>query len=434
MKDNLQDNHQSAREQATLSVEEQRRIAGLMFEYLKNIIYDPANAHLDTADLPEIFQDLGAGLLYFGHSLNEARAYANDIAKGNLDLKTLPADNELGSELKNLHSTLKHLTWQMGQVAKGDYKQRVRFAGDFSDSINNMIRQLDERDTALHAEIAINQQKTEELFQSVSLFEEVAKNIDQWIIVVDRETKEWLYTNHETENMLHSMISENDLKNWLEEQVDFAERTEAQRSLEFGLHNGEIEQYFAVARRPITWRERRAFAFTLTDITEERHAREELENIAFYDALTGSYSRLFGMNLLERWVNDQAHFVICFVDMDNLKYVNDTYGHIEGDTYILTVTKQLKNFDKNALLCRLGGDEFMLLCKGLSKDYADERLEAMRAELIAKSGSEYQRSISYGVVEVHKDNDRLGSYLLSLADELMYNYKRARKMERRGDA
>ncbi|MCL2757120.1 MAG: GGDEF domain-containing protein [Coriobacteriia bacterium] len=421
--------------QNALSVHEQKTAAAAMFDYLKDVIYSPQSAKLVVEDLPTEFQDLGAGLLYVGQCLHESRTLANHIAKGNLETSPLTPGNELASGLKSLQATLKHLTWQIGQVAKGDYKQQVSFAGEFSKSINGMIRQLDERDSALRAEIEINKRKTEELLQSVRLFEAISEDIDQWIFVVDCQTREWLYNNHGQRKISHFTIGIEIIQDWLDRQVDLIDRSDwgsgGQHVMELSLFNGEDERCFAVVWYPVAWYEHAAYAFVMNDITEEKRTREELETIAFYDALTGSNSRHFGMNLLDKWLKNREEFVIAFVDIDNLKYVNDTYGHAEGDTYIITVAKLLRTFDENVVLCRLGGDEFMLLSLGWNKNDADERFEEMRTSLIENSNIDYQRSISYGVIEITKKNKNTGSYLLSIADEIMYEYKRARKVERR---
>jgi diguanylate cyclase (GGDEF)-like protein len=289
-----------------------------LFEYVRDLIYDYAHASLDPDALPEDFRNLGQGLVYFGTCVNETRALTGDVARGNLETNPISPGNELASDIKSLQATLKHLTWQIGQIAKGDYKQRVSFIGDFSDAINDMTEQLDDRN-----------------------------------------------------RILRQIAEENERK------------------------------------------------------------ADEMESLAYFDALTGAHSRHYGMRQFEKWLQAGEHFIICFVDMDSLKYVNDTYGHKEGDTYILSVTELLRSIKNEYVLARIGGDEFMILVKDWTQSEAEENMERMRKELIASSTDLYTRSVSYGVIEVLSDEKRSASLLLSLADEIMYEYKRTRKMERR---
>ena len=119
--------------------------AALLFNYLRDVIYDPVHASLDPAELPEEFVDLGKGLMYFIHLVNEATTMAKELAKGNLHGSMPSPGNEIAAPLMMLHSSLSHLTWQTQQVAKGDYQQRVEFMGDFSFAFNNMVNQLKQR-------------------------------------------------------------------------------------------------------------------------------------------------------------------------------------------------------------------------------------------------------------------------------------------------
>ncbi|MDR2573532.1 MAG: response regulator [Desulfovibrio sp.] len=74
--------------------------------------------------------------------------YAEEIAKGNLSVARPPRDNLLTMSLKNLHSKLSHMVWQIGQIAQGDYSQRLDFMGTLADSFNQMTQQLKQRQEA----------------------------------------------------------------------------------------------------------------------------------------------------------------------------------------------------------------------------------------------------------------------------------------------
>ena len=100
-----------------------------LFYYLQNVIYEPANAVLDIKKLPNEYHDFAKGLTYFVESVMEANKLAKDLSKGILTDKLPSQNNELAASLKSLHASLKHLTWQTQQIAKGDYLQQVNFMG-----------------------------------------------------------------------------------------------------------------------------------------------------------------------------------------------------------------------------------------------------------------------------------------------------------------
>ena len=120
-------------------------IAKVFFEYLRDVIYNPARAALDVEALPQEFRDLGEALRYTADCIAETRNLAQALSKGNLSAPLPSRGNELAAPLKALHSSLQHLTWQTQQVAKGDYQQRVAFMGNFAVAFNAMVEQLEER-------------------------------------------------------------------------------------------------------------------------------------------------------------------------------------------------------------------------------------------------------------------------------------------------
>jgi len=119
--------------------------AEILFQYLRDVIYSPSNAVLDIEALPEDFQEFGNGLMFFAECVIETKALAHALSKGDLHTEVPNPGNEVAAPLKALHASLRHLTWQAQQIAKGDYQQRVDFMGDFSFAFNVMAEQLEER-------------------------------------------------------------------------------------------------------------------------------------------------------------------------------------------------------------------------------------------------------------------------------------------------
>jgi diguanylate cyclase (GGDEF)-like protein len=366
-------------------------------------------------------------------SVREVGQLASDIAQGELNTNPLSPGNEVASGLKSLQASLKHLTWQTQQIAKGDYKQHVSFMGDFSQALNNMVQQLNEREIALEAEIEAGVKKSQALQMGLAVFEDIIAQMSQLIIVMSRDTKKELLHNHEVSEVLFDSSTESQLYDLLGAQLS-SDRCSIRAVFEMELIHPNGYQWFSVEQHPFVWGENDAVVFVLTDVTDSRRELSNLEEIANFDPLTNAFSRHYGMTTFNRWIGQNLDFALCFIDMDNLKYVNDEFGHNEGDTYILMVSDLLKNFGDGGMVCRLGGDEFMLLAKGWTQEDAENRLEELRDVLVAKNsepGSSYNHSMSFGVVEVTPDNTLHASDLLSLADEKMYLYKRAHKAERK---
>jgi diguanylate cyclase (GGDEF)-like protein len=406
-------------------------VAEILFNYLRELLYNPSRATLDIYKLPEGFRDLGKGMLYFAECINETMTLAKELANGDLNGKPPSRGNEMAAPLKSLHATLKHLTWQVQQVSKGDYRQRVSFMGDFSKAFNSMVEQLEQQRLALLDEIEQSYQKARALTQSNNLFEAITDQITQWIIVMSKKDKRWLFVNHKSSDILSDSKLEQQLRLWLEQRAEIIDNKP--QTAEVELSSGDKVQYFSVDAHPLYWYEHDSIAFVLTDISSEKEHLHRLENAAYRDTLTKVFNRHYGMNVLNEWLAQNKSFIICFVDMDNLKYVNDKHGHAEGDNYILLVVSVLRDFSPSSIICRLGGDEFMLLEQNCSMSDAEARMEDLRASLIRyndEPGAFYNHSLSYGVVEVTFDSTLPASELLSIADEKMYAYKRAHRAQR----
>ena len=110
------------------------------------------------------------------------------------------------------------------------------------------------------------------------------------------------------------------------------------------------------------------FLEQLTATTENKLLSLELEKSANTDYLTGLFSRNYFQVILERQLllkkeSDMVDFSIIVIDINGLKKVNDTVGHIAGDAFVVSAAKLLKTIQrKEDWVCRVGGDEFVIIC------------------------------------------------------------------------
>ncbi|MDR2933645.1 MAG: diguanylate cyclase [Oscillospiraceae bacterium] len=396
-----------------------------MFNYLRDILYNPTQATLNLDDLDEDFKKLGEALIYFGNRLGEQRELAKALSRGQLDVELPPPGNELAAPLKSLHASLKHMTWQSQQVAKGDYKQRIDFMGEFSEAFNTMTMQLDARQSALEREIEISHEKTKALEHSNSLLTNITFNIPQQIIVVGRASGEILYRNKAAMEADESTILE---LMRLADETDMG--VPGRFDLEVARASGENKGYLSVDFYSLHFQGMEAKAFVVNDVSADRERVKKLEHHAYQDDLTKLHNRFSGMQLFHKWLDEGRHFVLCFADLDNLKYVNDSFGHSEGDKYLINAANYLNAYSENAIVCRLGGDEFMMLIPDATAGDVQARMREMRdvfIESCRKKNLGYRCSISYGIVEVTPGNKLSAGSILSLADERMYRFKRKHK-------
>lgn len=124
------------------------------------------------------------------------------------------------------------------------------------------------------------------------------------------------------------------------------------------------------------------FIVSLRDVTAEREMSERLSFQALHDPLTGLANRtLFDdrfTSALERAHRSGGNGAVMMLDLDDFKFVNDSYGHLAGDELLRQVAARLANVVRTAdTLCRFGGDEFLYLAEGLAS-FEDTELVATR--------------------------------------------------------
>lgn len=157
----------------------------------------------------------------------------------------------------------------------------------------------------------------------------------------------------------------------------------------------------------------------------------ELKSSALYDFLTETLNRGAGISAINQLIEisnqTKSKLLICFMDLNYLKNVNDTFGHNEGDRYIVTAVNAVKDqLRKTDIIFRFGGDEFIILFPDLEIEIAKEMLSKVNQAL--KEHMEYEHSISFGFCYYDPENPKTISELIDVADKEMYRAKNAYKM------
>ncbi len=176
------------------------------------------------------------------------------------------------------------------------------------------------------------------------------------------------------------------------------------------------------------------------DITKDFTTRRRIEAERDLDPLTGLYNRRGLERQLDRVFSretdhDNGHGALVMIDLDGLKTINDTYGHVVGDRYIKRLAEVLRDFvGPDRLAARMGGDEFVLLLYGCESEQAvhDELARLRRAQqettLTHEDGSVHPVPFSFGYVLTYGRLDH--EAMLEEADRRMYAVKPSRAAAR----
>jgi diguanylate cyclase (GGDEF)-like protein len=173
----------------------------------------------------------------------------------------------------------------------------------------------------------------------------------------------------------------------------------------------------------------------INDITKYREAESRLELMAKTDTLTGLLNRRAGIETLRQVYGDcrgkQIPLTVCFADIDGLKSINDNYGHGAGDDMIVSVADVLhRHIDSIGSACRLGGDEFILILPGMTREQAmlvTEQIEQDAKKCLV--GDSHGISMSFGFKEADYFSDESANTIVSIADHDMYQEKRKKSVK-----
>ncbi|WP_082129616.1 sensor domain-containing protein [Mycobacterium haemophilum] len=174
-----------------------------------------------------------------------------------------------------------------------------------------------------------------------------------------------------------------------------------------------------------------AMLISLTDITAQHMAREQLAHDATHDALTGLPNRAHIVGRIDEHLGSTGTDTlgaVLFIDLDNFKPINDSLGHHVGDQVLQGAAKRLRVALRSSdVVGRLGGDEFVALILGritaIKLDEVAKRIQTALAEPMRIAEDAIALRASIGIVMVDDEDHRDGSQILCDADIAMYQAK-----------
>jgi len=165
---------------------------------------------------------------------------------------------------------------------------------------------------------------------------------------------------------------------------------------------------------------------------EIKNAREKIAMMSIRDELTRLYNRRYFNEVIEKEVSKAMRYetdlVLCMIDLDYFKKINDTYGHLAGDITLSEIAGMLKKCVRQSdLCCRYGGEEFTVIMtntdtKGARK--VSERFKEMVAHrLFQYNSSKFHCTVSVGIAAYQPELKQSSTELVEAADNALYQAK-----------
>lgn len=229
--------------------------------------------------------------------------------------------------------------------------------------------------------------------------------------------------------VLNSMLTVEDIKVLINEYKQFIEKERTDISTQVSIEdkNGK-KRHLLIRGKRILDKDNvlKSINGILYDITKLKEQEAEIRNMAYHDSLTGLPNRRNFMEKLEYELSMGNKGVVILIDIDNFKGINDTLGHAYGDKVLLEVSKTLNNIscEKN-IVCRFGGDEFLILFKEENleriKFYVEKIRKEFKKDLIIENHSVHL-NFSMGITKYPDDSSDVNQLIMN-ADTAMYIVK-----------
>ncbi len=196
-------------------------------------------------------------------------------------------------------------------------------------------------------------------------------------------------------------------------------------------------KYYILTLSPVKKSNGTIIAVTVVskDITEVKGVEEKLKTLSLTDELTSTYNRRGFYALVEQQLKlskqlKRGMFML-YADLDNLKEINDVFGHQEGDFLLIDAANILKNTYRDSdIIARIGGDEFVVMPVGFTEDTIETIISRLQKAIEihnSKSNSRYKISISVGIAYYDPEYPCSIDDLLLQGDKSMYAQKRQKQ-------
>jgi diguanylate cyclase (GGDEF)-like protein len=171
------------------------------------------------------------------------------------------------------------------------------------------------------------------------------------------------------------------------------------------------------------------------EIAQRKKAEDQLRALSFTDELTGLFNRrgllTMGEHQMKLARRTRRRLLLMYADLDNMKRINDKFGHIEGDAALIEAADILKQvFRESDIIARIGGDEFVILAvdsNGASHEAFINRIHQRCILANLKKARPYVLAMSAGSAEFDPDQPTTLEELVAQADRAMYAEKQKRQ-------
>ena len=427
---------------------------------------DGANTTGNDADgaTDALLAEVSAKFMAFIEQLHEMRVFIQALSAGDLSAPVPGRRNYMAAPVKELHTQFSSLTWSMEQLAKGNVVSKLYYKGVLFEAFNRLVQKV----STLSGSIGAAGAEAGGARGDSQKDADGADGTDGAAGAADANSGavwEWSVNSWRYHQILSALnnLSIMVLETSLSGDITYMNRPAREHfgrisRLDAGnplgrllMQCGDGDHYpifreifddpsgawYKVTSDKSTFINsgHTGYIHMVDNISEWKKHESSLKRTATTDPLTGVYNRRFGLTSLEEALADARNGTNCcaaFIDINGLKAINDLHGHNNGDYAIKRIADVLVSSvrDGKDIVCRYGGDEFIIIFRKCTPYIADKALARMHSKLAdinCEREAPFDLSFSSGVIEIDGKRDDSLQDVIERMDAMMYRNKAAYK-------
>ena len=375
--------------------------------------------------------------------LKEMQDFSKALSRGNLDSTPPHRRNYLSAHLKELHTQFLSLTWSMQQLSKGQIVSQLIYPGILFESYNGLIEKIASTSNQ-NVSSALEQSATWDWSVNSWRYHQILSALNNLRIMVIEVAADGriVYANKPATDYLGNMkrmpsVSERNQADIsvLAKHLSIFSSDEHTFPTFMEVYDEKQKSWFRITSDKVRFVSGDfGFLHMVDDINEWKNHEQQLNQKAINDPMTGVFNRRYGFSHLDKVLLSSfknARSCAAFIDLDGLKAINDRYGHNDGDYAIKTLSEVMTaSARENDVICRFGGDEFIIVFENCSVVTASKIIKRMQSNLKkinAANDKPFSIAFSYGIIQIDPAIDKSAQDIISRMDALMYENKSKKK-------
>ena len=306
---------------------------------------------------------------------------------------------------------------------------------EFSEAFNTMTRQLKEREDQLKREIQRAQRRAEIIESYTEMLVELLAQRDEWMLVVDRETREIVHCNKRTRGGEEGGSYCDSCQHRLPIQPKLLEWDDSERYRIWEQEEGGQGGCYRIISFPIEWKERPSWIHIVMDVTAEKMNARHLSDGIYQDINTGIRNRLFLDEFMGQALRERQNITLCYLDLEGVSDINTAYGRKVGDAYIQNFVEIVrKNFRSGDTFARIQEDKLCLVLTGNVKHLIERKMDEILTTFQRDDDRVFchECNFKYSIVEVEGQSNMFTLDKLLVEAENIVERKKRRQRRKRG--